>query len=712
MTRSVRLLLAMSLIPAAAAAQERIPLTRLPEPIRLDGLVDDAAWEAVPPLAVDATRPVAGAPPSEPTELRIAYDERFLYLSGRFQDGEPSAIQTRSLERDGASLAEDRVVLLLDTFDDNQSAVVFVLTAAGARTDYTLVGDGLSGEGGQNRGWNAVWDGAVERSAEGWSAELRIPFASLGFQDVDGRVHMGLIAYRDVPRKAETVAFPSLPHEWILRPSKAADVRLDGVYGARPLYVTPYALGGMRQEPSAEDVTREVGLDVKYGLTPSLTLDLTLNTDFAQVEADAAVVNLSRFALFLPEKRRFFLERSGVFDFSLGMMDRAFHSRVIGLGEEGVPQRILGGARLVGRVGAWDVVALDMQTSPDGAPGENFGVLRVRRAALNASSWVGGILTTRASTEGVDALVGADASLRLRQDDDLRLVAAQRIAPGVGGIDAARLWAGYSRYAPEGLGFEGNVIWAGPEHEPPVGFAARKGFTQLQGWSTWGFRPGSGSAIRRWGPNAWGSVFLDEAGGFESLNMGVNAELQTRAGTSAWAWVSLNREDLDEGFDLPGDAVVAVGRHEWVSAGLNWQMPPGRLLRAGVWLMGGGFYDGTRITAGISPEWSLSPRLSLGGRVERNRVRFPGREGFDADILEVRAQAAATARLSAGGAIQYSSAAESLSGNVRVRWSFGEGRDLYLVYDEALDTGLERDSLLPPSERRTLLLKYAYTFTW
>lgn len=718
---SAGVLAALALLAAApAGAQQPMAVPRLEGTFRMDGRSDEPAWQAVAALPLAATRPVEGAPPSERTELRLAHDDDFLYLAARLYDRDPSGIQTRALERDGAGPGDDRVGLLLDTFDDGQSALVFVVTAAGARTDFTIQGDGRGHA--ENRGWNAEWDAAVARDDEGWYAEVRIPFSSLGFQAQGGAVSMGAVAFREIPRRAETVAFPTLPHEWLLRPSRAADIRLEGVSARRPLRLTPYALGGLLRQgaadaglplPARSELTHEAGLDVKYGLTPGLTLDVTLNTDFAQVEADDAVVNLSRFALFLPEKRRFFLERAGVFDFQLGWGDRAFHSRVIGVGRDGRPERILGGARLVGRLGGWDVGVLDMHTAPDGGAGENFGVARVRRSLANPDSWVGAIATTRIGAGGTDALLGADASLRVRPSDDVRLAVAQRVERGAAGTERSRVWLGYVRSQPAGLSFEANLIHAGTRSAPPVGFASRTGFTQVQGWGSWAFTPADGSAVQRWGPNAWGSLSLDAGGALESADVGANVYVRTRAGTFLRLWGGAQRAELAEPFALPGGARVPAGSHGWVQTGVNWAMPPGNLLRAAVWAQAGGFYDGRRISVGVEPEWSLSPRLTLSGRLERSRIRFPVRgQGVDADIARLRIQASATPSLSGGLLVQYNRASGALGGSARVRYNFGEGRDLYLVYDERVDTTLPGAGLTSEDERRSIMLKYAYTFGW
>jgi hypothetical protein len=319
--------------------------------------------------------PTFRSPLTERTEIMVTYDDRYIYLGARLHDSEPRKVRANTLYRDRYS-GDDIVALVLDTYNDRQTASWFTVNPAGNRIDRALSNDGeFTGSDPMNDNWNALWDVATSQSDSGWSAEMRIPFSSLGFQDVNGQVTMGLIAYRMIARKNERQLFPAIPPNWDLgfaKPSQSQRVVLEGVHSRRPVYVTPYGLGGVSWRSELDplhtryirpsDETHEGGVDFKYSPTSNLALDLTANTDFAQVEADDQQVNLTRFSLFFPEKRQFFQERSAIFDFSTGGVSRLFHSRTIGLGEDGTPLRIYGGGRLVGRAGGLDVGFLDLQT--------------------------------------------------------------------------------------------------------------------------------------------------------------------------------------------------------------------------------------------------------------------------------------------------------------------------------------------------------------
>ena len=355
------LLLALLLAAGPVWAQEistpeRLTLPRLSQPIELDGLSTEPAWDTVAPLPVTMYQPTYRGTPTERTEIRIAYDGEYLYASGRFYDAEPDGIRSNSLYRDRYS-GDDTFALVLDTFNDNENALWFYTSPAGVRFDQAVANDAeFSGGRPINESWNTHWDVATVQTDEGWFAEMRIPYSSLGFQDNNGRVVMGMIAYRFIARKNERHVFPAIAPNWNMgfaKPSVAQDVVLEGVASQKPLYITPYTLGGFSQnavlnDPETaydrhESFTRDLGLDLKYNLTNNLTFDATVNTDFAQVEADDQQVNLTRFSLFFPEKRQFFQERAGIFAFNFGFQDRLFHSRRISLNDDGEAVRIFTG---------------------------------------------------------------------------------------------------------------------------------------------------------------------------------------------------------------------------------------------------------------------------------------------------------------------------------------------------------------------------------
>lgn len=383
--------------------------------------------------------PHFGKEPSERTEILIGYNDDCMYVAGRLYDREPSKIQIPSKKRDDMKGSNDWFGIFIDSFNDKENALAFFTTPSGLRTDFTVFND-AQGTFPYNPSWNTFWDVKTLRNNEGWFLEMALPFSSLRFQDKEGSVIMGLIAWRTIPRKNEKVTFPAIPPKWgrksSWKPSQAREVVLEGVYSHKPLYIVPYLLGGYGQsfELNGDRTayhrinrsTNEVGLDIKYGLTSNLTFDVTLNTDFAQAEANDQQINLTRFSLFFPEKRLFFQERSSNFNFNFEGYNRLFHSRRIGIyGGELV--RIFGGARLVGRVGLWDLGCLSMQTAAiEELPSENFCILRLRRQVFNPYSYMGGIITNRVVMDGnYNTAYGLDGILRLFGDDYLTIKWAQ-----------------------------------------------------------------------------------------------------------------------------------------------------------------------------------------------------------------------------------------------------------------------------------------------
>ncbi len=713
-------------VPEVYARQDApLVLPRLSGPVLLDGCPDEPAWDEIEPLPLVGYVPVAGAPPSERTEIRIAYDDRYLYGSIRAYDASGN-VRANSLYRDRTS-GDDLFVILLDTFDDNRSAITFTMSPTGARRDASVSNDG-AGPGALNPDFNLFWDLETVITEEGWFAEVRIPFSSLRFQDDQGRVQMGLIVQRVISRRNERISFPPLPADTdraFLKPSLARKVTMEGVYSSRPLYVAPYVLGGRSRSMipdvhafrSQNDLQHEFGLDLKYGLANDLTLDVTVNTDFAQAEADDQQVNFTRFSLFYPEKRAFFQERSGLFEFRTGGESRLFHSRRIGLTDEGNPVRLLGGARLVGRIGAWDVGFLDLQTAKsDGLPAENFGVARMRRRVFNPYSYAGGLFTSRIGRNGsYNVAYGLDGVFRLFGDDYLSVQWAQTFDSTFpsSGLQSGRGTASIERRRRRGFGYQSALTWSGPDYLPGVGFTQRNDFTQAAQTLSYSWVPGAEAPMIWHTLQVEGTVFARNTDGkVETFEAGPAWTLALKSGDEAAVAFTVFYDDLLLPFALSPDAHVPAGGYTFYSAAASYEMHTGRLLRTDLMLESGSFYDGSRTAVTLAPAWNVSRHLELGGTYLYNRTRFPDRnEQFDAHIARLRIGTALNTRVSTNAFLQFNSARSAVSANVRFRYNFREGVDLWIVYNEGLNTDLYRVSpRLPRSDTRSLLVKYTHTF--
>jgi len=724
---------------AALSFATEIPLAS--GPISVDGKLDDAGWQDVKVLRLIQLEPVVGANPSEPSEVLLAHDGEALYAAARFGDSEPSLIRANGLQRDELN-GDDLFGLVIDSFNDDESALAFYTNPVGTRIDEAISNNGeWSGTSPFNRNWNTFWDSAARRTPEGWEAEIRIPFSSLRFKPEGGRVVMGVLCWRSISRKAETNVYPALDgrlRHGHSRPSLAEDMELVGVAAGRQLLVTPYVLSGVSQHTSPfetlEKATTAVsagyevlntqdnqaGLDLKWGISSDVTLDLTVNTDFAQVEADDAVVNLSRFSLFRPEKRLFFQERAGVFEFGTGGVSRLFYSRRIGIDEDGAPVRILGGVRVVGRMAGWDVGVLDMQTEANEImPAENLGVMRVRRQAFNKASYVGGIVTSRIDADGGSNLAyGLDGVVRFDSGDELVMRWAQTFdtepgQPTVGGIDSGRLYTRLQRNNRQGWGYTAIGAWCGPDYRPELGFAAREGFSQLYGE----LRHGRLGDDKRWyrSMSNWidgGGYWRTEDRRLDSGHFGFGGNLQTRAGT--WMWVDVRgfSESLLEGFELGDGVEVPMGDYSWAGVSGGFNLPSGRNIR--LWGNGyvGQFYDGQRFRTRFGPQWTASKNFTVGMTYEFNAIRFPARnDELLIHLAQLRLVWSFNSKISTDLFTQISSLDEVVSSNLRFRYNMREGTDLFVVFSESMWTNRFQDGLwLPRSDSRSVVVKYSQTW--
>ena len=740
MVRSITLISAWLTLSATSVSAQRSPreLDRVSGPILIDGVIDDAGWDDAPPAPLTMYEPVFQGTMTERTEISVGYDDQYLYVACKCFDSDPGNIRANSMYRDLYS-GDDTFAIILDTFNDRENGLWFATTPNGVRFDLAISND-LEYAGPTpfgrvvNQSWNTHWDAAASRTDEGWFAEMRIPLSSLGFQDDNGVVEMGMSVHRFISRKNERHIFPAVPPNWNMayaKPSQFEQVRLVGTNSQRPVYITPYVAGGASRlnvldsdaakYVKADDWTADLGLDLKYSLTNNLTLDLSVNTDFAQAEADDQQVNLTRYSLFFPEKRQFFQERASIFEYrTQGRFDRLFHTRQIGL-HEGQTIPIIGGARLVGRLGAWDVGLLNMQTAKHSAlPPENFGVYRLRRQVFNPNSYVGGIATSRIGTDGQwNFVYGLDGILRVTKRDYLELKWAQtfddasegahRFSPVVNGYGRVRL----ERRTHIGLSYTVSTTWGGSDFNPGIGFVSRTGFLQPFVALGYGWFAGEASRILSMRPRLLASrYFRNEDRSLESGFYWLDWSVEMKSGALHSMQVEVFTDDLRAPVSFPEGTVVPIGRYTHYMLSWNFMAREGRLLRTDARAAVGTFFDGANIEFQAEPTWNLSRHLELGATYQFNRVRFAQRDqGFYVHLARVRAQIGFTTSMSINTFLQYNTATDAFSANMRFRYNFREGNDLWIVYNEGRNTDRYRMTpTLPELESRTLLIKYTYTF--
>jgi hypothetical protein len=560
------------------------------------------------------------------------------------------------------------------------------------------------------------------------------------FKEKDGKIVMGLICIRNIAHKNEVDIFPAIPPNWgpssAYRPSKAQEITFESLISKRPFYIAPYVIGGyqldniLNNASNGYDLKRNpklnAGLDIKYGLTNNLTMDLTVNTDFAQVEADDEQINLTRFSLFFPEKRTFFQERSSVFAFDFEPGSSLFYSRRIGLNEgEQVP--IYGGARITGMIGKWDVGFLDMQThavnqvegETNPLASENFGILRLRRQVINENSYVGGIVTSRVGTDGTyNTAYGMDGIFKISDNDYLNVKVAQVLdntsSDKVLSLDPTELYVTWDRFTQKGLNYNFTYARNGKDFNPGMGFFARNNYTHYYGGFGYGWIPGEASPIQNHqiGFNVI-SYFDNTNNSAQSVQTGIMYDLAFKSGYSGMLSISHSFENVVDTFSFSKEAYVPSGKYGFNQLETHLNSPRSNKLVFGVDGFAGSFYDGTRFTIGTEPSWNVGSSLQLGLRYEHNFLSFKNRgQSFNGGVAGFKVLVMISTKLSLSTFIQYNSAENSLISNFRFRFNPREGNDFYVVFNEGRSTYRDIENpRLPLFNNRSVLLKYTYTFT-
>jgi len=717
---SVVLPLILAACPAGAAAgpPARPALAALPiaEPVVLDGVLNDAVWQRVPAASGFIQRePAAGAAATEDTEIRVAYTPSALYIGIRALDSNPGAVVARAMQRDADVAEDDSVSIVLDTFDDRRNAYYFATNANGVRTD------GLINDEGDDftTDWNGLWRVKARRTEEGWTAEMEIPFSTLRFSP--GKEAWGLNVRRMVRRKGEESYWASVPLEAdITRISVAG--RLTGLAGMSPglnLRVKPFSVASGRESAAPAQKAKtgggtatdsNTGLDVKWGVGRGLALDLTVNTDFAESEADEQQVNLSRFSLFLPERREFFLENAGIFEFGPRAVFgppvlRPFFSRRVGLTADGRAVPIQWGTRLTGRSGPWSIGVLDAQTSaPEegGGAADNWGALRLRRRIGERTSV--GLLSTRHAAAGEENRVfGMDADFNLTSRLKLRSFWAQSDdtadgsgrTGGLGALYRGPLW----RWS-----LDGTQI--GERFDPEAGFLLRRGVRRYTGSLTFVPRPEI-PHIRNLYFEGRSEVYTDLDGRLDWAWNGFDLfSFRTKKDDVVSLYGDARYERLAEPFEIRPGVVIPAAEHRFGDLGLWFETNSSRVISADGWRQQGTFYDGHRISEGLSLRLRPGSHFRSESSWEHQHAELPGGT-FDTTLIRQRLALALTPDLSAVAFVQFNDAAELLSLNLRVNWIYRPGADIFLVVNDTWDAaGFGRRT----QRDRQAILKVTYLF--
>ena len=713
--RAAASLVLLLVVAAPLRAEDPEPVTvrasRLTQPLVVDGRLDDAVYHTIEPAPKFLQQePRVGEPATEPTDMWVFFDDRNVYVSAWMHDSQPDNLVANDMRRDGNNLYQnDNFSVVFDTFHDHRTAFYFMTNPLGALRD-GLVLD----ENNTNYDWSTVWDVKVNRNETGWTLEMVIPFKSLRYPTGKDQI-WGINARRWERRINEQSLVSitpagSLPNNALQRlAAEATLVGMEAPPPSRNIELKPYGVSNLTTNrvaspPTSNEFDRDIGIDAKYGITSNVTLDLTVNTDFAQVEIDEQRVNLTRFSLFFPEKRDFFLEGQGIFDFGSasgngfrgGDIPIMFFSRRVGL-DGGQPVPIKGGARLTGRVGKTSLGLLEIQTDegPQGrTPATNFVVARVEQDVLKRSNI--GIMAThrspRTAGSGSNDVVGVDSGWNLFENIQAGTYYARSQTSGRTGDQSS--YRGYLRYIPDRWGFEADRIRVGEAFNPEVGYVQRSDITRTDVTARFSPRIRRVRSLRKLEWNAELDQFVSNSRNQLETRV-ISGQFRIDFSSSDVMWVTQrhNYEFLTAPFPISGGPQLPVGAYEFNETVVQYYVGPQRKVNGRFTYTGGEFYSGHRQQFEYSGRVQGTYRLGFEPRILISHISLP--EGrVTSKLVGTRTTFGITPHMAVSALVQYNSSLNTLESNIRWRWEYQPGSDLYVVYTDARDTFGPRSALL------------------
>ena len=702
----------------------------------IDGdVLGEAIWDdIVPATGFLQNTPDEGQPASERTEVRIIYTEDTVYFGIVCYVSDPSTIIVSDSRRDSSLNDTDSFQIIIDTYLDKQNGFLFGTNPAGVEYDGQVTNEGQGGGrfgggvvrrsgsqqqrgsgGGFNVNWDGVWQVSAEISELGWTAEIAIPFRTLRYPSGDVQT-WGLNFQRNIRSRNEQSYWAPLPRQFRLhRLSLAGELQGIEVPPQRNLKLTPYVLGQAlrRTDDTKTTALGDFGADLKYSVTPSMTLDLTYSTDFAQVEVDDQQVNLDRFNLFFPEKRPFFLENAGLFSVGQPGQLEVFFSRRVGIGESGGQIPIFGGGRLSGKVGSnTNVGFLNIQTqsvNATGTPSNNFTVARVRQDFQNRSN-IGAMFVNRGATGNLagerdyNRSYAVDGRWGIGQTGTVSGFAAQTDTPGLKGDTHAFNMA--ANYDSERYQLRGGFTEVGPNFNPEVGFYARRGYRRSDASVRTTFRPQNPLGILEWYPHAshytiWNFVTGQQETQYTHLDNGI----EWRNGYQVSTGVNLTKEGVLEPFEIFPGVTVPVDTYDHAEAIMRFNTNQGAPISFTFRATVGGFFGGDRVQMG--PEVSMRTGQTFNAQLSwsRNDIDLPG-GAFVANLGTVRLNYSFTTRMFLQALVQYNDRADLWSSNIRFAILSDANTGLFIVYNDTQGLGDVR----PTGAGRTLTIKYSQLF--
>jgi len=699
----------------------RIEAVQATEGVRVDGVLDDAVWSRATPVSgfVQA-EPREGQPASERTEVRIAWDAEYLYIGAYMHEDDPEGLVVTDIKKDFTETEQDAFSVILDTFHDRRNGYLFSTNPEGARADQQVANEGRE----INQSWDAIWRVRSRRVEDGWTTEMAIPFRALRFDESVNRP-WGINFRRRLRRKNEIDYWSPVPRAYELtRVSLAGDLYgLPRASGGRDLRVKPYVMGAEVRGTGTEDyeTRREAGVDVKARVLDAFTLDLTVNPDFAQVEADVQQVNLTQFNQFFPEKREFFLENSGLFYVGDAARNNRvntvptpdedlllFFSRRVGLSEDGRAIPIVAGGRLTGRLGGTNIGAIAMRTDDlGGTSGSDWGVLRVRQNLFRGSD-IGGIFMTRDARHAVPDLgddynrvFGADANIRFFGNVDWNTYVVGTRAPGLSSGQYA--WRTSLNREANFVHIKLGAMQLGDNFRDDLGFYRRTGVRKY--FIDFGLRPRPEGmrrrGVREMHPHIVWSYYEDLDGRMVAKNLHSGYTFFMNDGGYWELSVNPAFERIESPFRIsPQIDAIPAGSYGWTTYQLRGSSDPSRTLSGGVTGIVGGLWSGTQRTINANLTLRPSYRFYLEAQLQRTLgdLVLPDAD-FTKTFWTFRSNYSFNTNMFIDALVQYDPGSELVNTNVRFNLIHHPLSDLFIVFNEQR---FATDENIPPGRGLTI----------
>jgi hypothetical protein len=723
MTKKLRRLFLLALTGlltwTSLSPAETLKAARVAQGPKIDGSLSDPAWgSAVPFTNFRMVEPQPNQDPTEKTELRILYDDTNLYIGVFCYDSEPRRIAANSMAHDAGGEqhgmgfwgppqgpSDDILRVLLDPFQDKRTAYIFFVNPRGAR------GEGLTSGGNASLNWDGIWEAKSRILENGWSAELRVPFKTVSFKP--GLTVWGINVERTIARKQETIRLSGTNRDSIFNnPMEAAGLEgIEGVKQGKGITFRPYGLASTqnnRLEPEGYVSKLNGGFDIYKNFTPNFVGAFSYNMDFAETEVDERRINLTRFPLFFPEKRMFFLEGSEIFSFSSSISFIPFISRSIGL-YEGKQVPVIFGNKLYGKIDRTNLAVLDVQTDKFGdLPGRNFFAARMTQDIFSESK-VGWIFTNGSPTGEKNSLAGVDFNYSTSKfTGDKNLMVAAWMAYN---------WNEKKQGRHHGFGFRANYpndLWDiqttyayyGESLDPGLGYMMRHGIQTFYAKLAYQPRPEQGflgKLVRQFFFEASGDFYWDLSGRLETSRLTASPlSLRTESGEHIGLEIVLNRDVLPYDFEVAKGVILPAGSYDFTNSRLDFSSATHRPVAFDMNYNFGGFYSGhyDDLKIGLALKYKGYANLALDTNLVRGRLP-QGR--FSENVYQVKADIFLSPDFGLMNYIQYDDISRQLGWSARLRWQISPGNEIFIVYNKNWERRWDPTSRFFPMEERGVL---------